>query len=79
MPIAGRKVAIVGMGGAFPDCADLSVFNQKMFAGKSLIREWDKAVAYGKQIRSTVSGFITEAEMGLEAIYPSNLVQYPET
>jgi 3-oxoacyl-[acyl-carrier-protein] synthase I len=79
MPVPGRKVAIVGMGGAFPDCADLDVFNEKMFAGKSLIREWDKAVARNKQIRSTVSGYITEAEMNLEAIYPVPGVEYPET
>ena len=77
MSIAGRKVAIVGMGGAFPDCANLAEFNEKMFAGKSLIREWEKATAYGKQIRSVVSGYITEAEMGLEVVYPPGS-EYPE-
>ena len=74
-----RKVAIVGMGGAFPDCADIAGFNEKLFAGKSLIREWDKAVAFGKQIRSTVAGFITEEEMNLEPVYSSLAVNYPET
>jgi len=44
---AGRKVAIVGMGGAFPDCADIAEFDRKLFAGQSLIREWPKAVSYG--------------------------------
>jgi len=79
MPVPGRRVAIVGMGGAFPDCSGLGEFNEKMFAGKALIREWPKAVEYNKQIRSTVSGYITEAEMGLEAIYPIPGVEYPET
>jgi 3-oxoacyl-[acyl-carrier-protein] synthase-1 len=79
MPVPGKKVAIVGMGGAFPDCADLTAFNEKLFAGKSLIREWPLALAYNKQIRSTVSAYITEAEMNLEAIYPSPGYEYPET
>lgn len=74
-----RKVAIVGMGGAFPDCADIGDFKEKLFSGKSLIREWDKATAFGKQIRSTVAGFITEAEMNLEAVYSSLAPDYPET
>ncbi|MEJ5994670.1 beta-ketoacyl synthase N-terminal-like domain-containing protein [Pedobacter sp. Du54] len=79
MAIEGRKVAIVGMGGAFPDCKDLSQFKQKMFNEDSLIRSWDLALAHGKNIRSTVSGFITEAEMGLETIYSSLSADYPET
>jgi 3-oxoacyl-(acyl-carrier-protein) synthase len=79
MSVEGRKVAIVGMGGAFPDCRDLNDFKAKLFAGKSLIRDWDVALAHGKNIRSTVSGFITEAEMGLEAIYSTLATDYPET
>ncbi|HEY4323257.1 MAG TPA: beta-ketoacyl synthase N-terminal-like domain-containing protein [Mucilaginibacter sp.] len=80
MQIPGRKVAVVGMGGAFPGCSDLADFSDKLFSNKSLIREWDKAIAYGKNVRSTVSGFITEEEMGLDVIY-SSLVDnnYPET
>jgi 3-oxoacyl-[acyl-carrier-protein] synthase-1 len=79
MAMTGRKVAVVGMGGAFPDCADLSVFKQKLFSGESLIREWPEAVAYGKQVRSNVSGYITEAEMGLEAVFSTLSADYPET
>ena len=79
MQVSGRKVAVVGMGGAFPDCSDLSDFSEKLFAGKSLIREWDKALAHGKNIRSVVSGYITEAEMNLEAIYSTLAENYPET
>jgi len=79
MHIEGRRVAIVGMGGAFPDCKDLSAFKHKMFNGDSLIRSWDEAVVHGKNIRSTVSGYITEAEMGLETIYSSLSADYPET
>ena len=74
-----RKVAIVGMGGAFPDCTDIGDFKEKLFSGKSLIREWDKATAFGKQIRSTVAGFITEEEMNLEPVYSSLAPDYPET
>ncbi|WEK20737.1 MAG: beta-ketoacyl synthase N-terminal-like domain-containing protein [Candidatus Pedobacter colombiensis] len=79
MSIEGRKVAIVGMGGAFPNCKDIDQFKQKMFAGESLIRDWDLAMAFGKNIRSTVSGFITEAEMGIEAVLSSLVEGYPET
>jgi 3-oxoacyl-[acyl-carrier-protein] synthase-1 len=80
MQIPGRKVAVVGMGGAFPTCTGLPDFSNKLFANQSLIREWDKALAYGKNIRSSVSGFITEEEMGLEAIYsPLAENNYPET
>jgi 3-oxoacyl-[acyl-carrier-protein] synthase-1 len=79
MQAAGRKVAVVGMGGAFPDCKNLAEFNQKLFSDKSLIREWDTAVSFGKQVRSTVSGYITDEEMGVEAV-PSTLADgYPET
>jgi len=79
MPANNRRVAIVGMGGAFPDCADIKEFNEKLFSGKSLIREWPQAVAYNKQIRSTVSGFIEEEEMGLEPIYANPVNGFPET
>jgi 3-oxoacyl-(acyl-carrier-protein) synthase len=79
MAVEGRRVAIVGMGGAFPDCKDLDDFKQKLFNGQSLIRSWDLALSHGKNIRSTVSGFITEAEMGLEAIYSTLAADYPET
>lgn len=79
MTAAGRKVAVVGMGGAFPDCTDLADFSNKLFSNKSLIREWDKAVAFGKNIRSSVSGYITEAEMGLDVIYSTLAEDYPET
>jgi 3-oxoacyl-[acyl-carrier-protein] synthase-1 len=79
MQTAGRKVAVVCMGGAFPTCSGLDDFSQKLFSNQSLIREWPKAVAYNKQIRSTVSGYITEAEMGLEAIHPTPESEYPET
>ncbi|MES2453937.1 MAG: beta-ketoacyl synthase N-terminal-like domain-containing protein [Bacteroidota bacterium] len=79
MALEGRKVAIVGMGGAFPDCKDLSEFKQKLFNGDSLIRSWDLALAHGKNIRSTVSGYITEPEMDLEAIYSTLAADYPET
>jgi 3-oxoacyl-[acyl-carrier-protein] synthase-1 len=79
MPVNGRKVAIVGMSGAFPDCADLSEFNKKIFAGTSLIREWPKAVEYNKQVRSMVAGYITEYDLGIEPIYPVAGYEYPET
>jgi len=79
MTIEGRKVAIVGMGGAFPDCKDLSDFKRKLFNGDSLIRSWDEATVHEKNIRSTVSGYITDAEMGLEPIYSTILPGYLET
>ena len=72
-------MAIVGMGGAFPNCKDLNDFKAKLFKGESLVRDWDLALAHGKNIRSTVSGFITEKEMGLEAIYSTLAENYPET
>ena len=76
---AGRKVAIVGMGGAFPDCADIAEFDKKIFAGQSLIREWPKAAAYGKQVRSTVSAYINDDDLGLEPIYLMDGYDWPET
>lgn len=79
MSVTGRKVAVVGMGGAFPTCTDLDDFDKKIFAGESLIREWPKAVSYNKQIRSIVAGYITEPEMNLEAIHPVPETEYPET
>ncbi len=79
MQVPGRKVAVVGMGGAFPGCSDLADFDHKLFTNKSLIRGWDKALAHGKNIRSVVSGYITEEEMGLEAIYSTLAENYPET
>jgi 3-oxoacyl-[acyl-carrier-protein] synthase-1 len=75
----GRKVAVVGMGGAFPACENLDDFSRKMFTDQSLIRSWDQALAHGKNIRSSVSGYITEQEMNLEVIYSSLAVNYPET
>jgi 3-oxoacyl-[acyl-carrier-protein] synthase I len=77
--MAGRKVAVVGMGGAFPACKDINDFSTKLFSNQSLIRSWDQALAYGKNIRSSVSGFITEQEMGLEVVYSSLAENYPET
>ena len=66
MPAQGRKVAVVGMGGAFPACSGLQDFNDRLFSNQSLIREWDKAVTYQKQLRSVVSGYISDEEMDLE-------------
>jgi 3-oxoacyl-[acyl-carrier-protein] synthase-1 len=79
MPVPGRKVAVVGMGGAFPTCTGLDDFSSKLFAGESMIREWDRAVSYGKQIRATTAGYITEAEMDLEPIFNPISDEYPET
>jgi len=80
MQITGRKVAVVGMGGAFPNCSDLADFSEKLFSNQSLIRTWDKATEHGGKVRSSVSGFITDGEMGLEPVY-STLVSnnFPET
>lgn len=77
--IPGRKVAVVGMGGAFPTCKNLSEFSSKLFANKSLIRTFDQAMAYEKQVRSTVAGYITEEEMDLEVIWDPMEGLYPET
>jgi len=73
-----RKVAVVGIGGMFPTCKDIGEFSDKIFAGKSLIREWDEAILHGKKMRSTVSGYISVAESGLEEIPSTLLVNYPE-
>jgi len=79
MQVTGRKVAVVGMGGSFPTCADIDEFDRKLFSNQSLIREWDVAVQHGKQIRSMVSGFITEEETNLEVILAPIAEKYPET
>lgn len=79
MQAPGRKVAIVGMGGAFPTCANLDEFNSKMFSNQSLVRTWPVALEYSKQIRSSVSAYITEEEMGLEPVLAPIVEKYPET
>lgn len=79
MQVSGRKVAVVGMGGAFPTCKNLDEFNQKLFSNQSLIRSWDKAESFGKRTRSKVSGYITEQEMDLEVILSTLAEAYPET
>jgi 3-oxoacyl-[acyl-carrier-protein] synthase-1 len=43
MQAAGRKVAVVGMGGAFPACKNLEEFDRKLFSDQSLVREWPLA------------------------------------
>jgi 3-oxoacyl-(acyl-carrier-protein) synthase len=73
-----RKVAVVGIGGTFPTCKNLNEFSEKIFGNKSLIREWDKAVRHGKKMRSTVSGYVSVDECGLEEIASSILENYPE-
>lgn len=73
-----RKVAIVGIGGMFPTCADTRAFSDKLFAGKSLIRTWDEALRHGKKMRSTVSGYISVEESGLEELPSTLLENYPE-
>ncbi len=79
MQVAGRKVAVVGMGGVFPNCNGLDDFNRKLFSGQSLIRQWDKAAVYGKQVRSTVAGFVTDEEMNLEPVFSPYANNVPET
>ena len=79
MQLKGRKVAIVGMGGIFPNCTDLANFNQKLFSNQSLIREWDQALAHGKKVRSSVSGYITEEEAGLEVVWSTIFPNYPDS
>jgi 3-oxoacyl-[acyl-carrier-protein] synthase-1 len=79
MEVPGRKVAVVGMGGVFPTCVNIDDFERKLFSNQSLIREWDLAVQYGKQVRSTAAGFITESEMNLEALMSTLVDSYPET
>ena len=73
-----RKVAVVGIGGTFPTCSNVDDFAGKLFAGQSLIREWDEASRYGKQVRSTVAGYVSLAECGLEEIRSTILENYPE-
>jgi 3-oxoacyl-[acyl-carrier-protein] synthase I len=73
-----RKVAVVGVGGMFPACSDINEFTAKIFSDKSLVREWDEAVRHGKKMRSTVSGYVSVAECGLEEIPSTILVNYPE-
>ncbi|PJJ80053.1 beta-ketoacyl-[acyl-carrier-protein] synthase family protein [Mucilaginibacter auburnensis] len=79
MPVQGRKVAVVGMSAAVPTCKGLDDFSNKLFAGESMIRLWDKAAAYGKQVRSNVAGYITPEEMDIEPIYGTISEEYPET
>jgi 3-oxoacyl-[acyl-carrier-protein] synthase-1 len=62
----------------FPTCQNLEEFSSKLFAGKSLIRTWDEAVAHGKKMRSTVAGYISVEESGLEAVPSTLLENYPE-
>jgi len=73
-----RKVAVVGIGGIFPSCSSIDEFSSKMFADKSLIREWPEAILHGKKMRSTVSGYTSLEECGLEEVPSSLLVNYPE-
>ncbi|MEO1259520.1 MAG: beta-ketoacyl synthase N-terminal-like domain-containing protein [Bacteroidota bacterium] len=73
-----RKVAVVGMGGVFPSCSSLSEFEEKLFTNQSLIREWEEAKNYGKKLRSSVCGYVTLEEAGLEACYSSSNQEYPE-
>lgn len=77
--VTGRKVAVVGMGGSFPDCADINEFDQKIFSGQSLIREWSKATEREKQIRSKVAGYINDNDLGIEPIYLVEGYDWPET
>jgi 3-oxoacyl-[acyl-carrier-protein] synthase-1 len=79
MVYSGKKVAVVGFGGVFPDCTGTDAFEEKLFSGKSLIRDWPLALAHGKNIRSTVSGYITDEEMNLEPVYSTLAANYPET
>lgn len=73
-----RKVAIVGIGGTFPTCRDTAEFGKKLFAGDSLVREWNEATAQGKKVRSTVAGYTSVEECGLETIPSTILENYPE-
>ncbi|MFY0650873.1 MAG: hypothetical protein JXQ96_02510 [Cyclobacteriaceae bacterium] len=73
-----HKVAVVGMGGVFPTCKNLTEFADKLFSNQSLVRNWSLAESYGKKIRSTVSGFITPEESGLKASPSTILDRYPE-
>jgi 3-oxoacyl-[acyl-carrier-protein] synthase-1 len=73
-----RKVAVVGIGGAFPTCKNVDEFGKKLFAGKSLVREWPEALQHGKKLRSTVSGYVSVEESGLEEVMSSILDIYPD-
>ena len=73
-----RKVAVVGMGGIFPRCDSVEDFGDKIFSNQSLIRHWDQAAAFGKQVRSTVSGYVSPEEAGLRVEYSTNKENYPE-
>jgi 3-oxoacyl-(acyl-carrier-protein) synthase len=75
---AMRKVAVVGIGGMYPTCRDTVEFCARLFSGQSLIREWDEAVRQGKKMRSTVAGYISVEESGLEEIPSTLLENYPE-
>jgi len=79
MPVQGRKVAVVGMSVVAPTCKNLDDFSNKLFAGESMIRLWDKAAAYGKQIRSTVAGYVYPEDTDLEPVYNAVSSEYPET
>ena len=46
---------------------------------KAWLGNGDMAVQYNKQVRSTVSGYITEEEMDLEAIWAPVIEKCPET
>ncbi|RYG28324.1 MAG: beta-ketoacyl synthase, partial [Chitinophagaceae bacterium] len=79
MLTTGRKVAIVGMGGVFPACHSLDEFSKKLFNGDSFIREWDEATKHGKNIRSSVAGYVSESESGIIPIISDLTPNYPET
>jgi 3-oxoacyl-[acyl-carrier-protein] synthase-1 len=73
-----RRVAIVGMGGAFPTCRTLDEFSHKIFSDKSLVRKWEVAAAHGKKVRSHVSGYVTHEETQLEIQKSDILEDYPD-
>ena len=73
-----RKVAVVGLGGIFPTCDNPDEFSKKIFNGESLVRQWDAVASHGKKMRSTVSGYVSLEECGLEEIPSTLLVNYPE-
>ncbi|MBD3748311.1 MAG: beta-ketoacyl-[acyl-carrier-protein] synthase family protein [Sphingobacteriales bacterium] len=74
----GRKVVVTGFGGVFPTCKSSEEFAQKLFNNQSLIRRWDKAMSYGKQIRSVMSAYIDPLENDIEPIYNPYTEDYPE-
>jgi len=76
---AERQVAIVGMAGVFPTCHSLENFSEKLFSDQSLIRNWELATLYGKNIRSTVAGYVNLSEMHLDVIMSTLVKDYPET